>query len=61
MEEEPGFRTLQTNRWRGGARQRRDMKKKGKEVGSNEEKAKMRTAKKRAKEKKQIFYKERRK
>ena len=61
MEEEPGFRTLQTNRWRGGARPRRDMKKKGKEVGSNEEKAKMRTAKKRAKEKKQIFYKERRK
>ena len=36
MEEEPGFRTLQTNRWKGGARPRRYMKKKGQEVGSYE-------------------------
>ena len=40
MEEEPGFRTLQTNRWRGEARPRRDMKKKGQEVGSYEREGK---------------------
>ena len=40
MEEEPGFRTLQTIGWRGEARPRRDMKKKGQEVGSYEREGK---------------------